>query len=220
MQSTGAGWCLLVGSSREGAVSVLRRGITFLPGAAGERALIARLHAGEESAYRECYERHAPALLRVLVRVLANRALAEEVLQDTFVAAFRNVGDFRGETKLFTWLAGIGVRRALNQLRGDARRAKNLPLPPEEASSPEPWLADRDETRKVLALLDEMEPAKRIALLLQAQGHSAAEIAAMTDEPRGTILSRLARARAELAERAHAAGLGRPARALERENER
>jgi len=186
---------------------VAARGITYLPGLAGERALLARLHAGDEAAYRACYEQHAPALLRVLVRVLKNRAQAEEVLQETFVAAFRNIGDFRGDTRLFTWIASIGVRRALNEIRGEARRRKNQPPPPEEGHSPEPWLLGRDETRKVLALLESMEPAKRLALLLQAQGHSAAEIAEMTGEPRGTILSRLARARAELATRAAAAGI-------------
>lgn len=200
--------------------TVSRRGITFLPGVAGERALVARLHAGEDAAYRECYQQHAPALLRVLERVLKNRARAEEVLQETFVAAFRAIGEFRGETKLFTWLAGIGVRRALNEIRSDARRTKNQPPPPDEGHSPEPWLADRDETRKVLALLDAMEPAKRAALLLQAQGHTAAEIAEITGEPRGTILSRIARARAELAERASSAGLGGATGLLEREGGR
>jgi RNA polymerase sigma-70 factor (ECF subfamily) len=163
--------------------------------------------AGEDAAYRECYELHAPALMRVLVRVLRNRALAEEILQESFVAAFRKIGQFRGETKLSSWLTGIALRRGLNALRGESRRLKHLPPPPEPETSFEPFLADRDMTRKVLALLDEMEPEKRMALLLQAEGHTAAEIAEMMGEPRGTVLSRLARSRAELVERAAAAGL-------------
>jgi RNA polymerase sigma-70 factor (ECF subfamily) len=197
-----------------------RDGVSFLPGAAGERALVARLAAGENAAYRECYDLHAPGLMRVLVRVLRNQALAEEILQETFVAAFRSIGTFRGETRLATWLAGIGVRRALNELRGQSRRTKHLPPAPEgeePGSSPEPWLVDRDETRQVLAILDGMAPAKRLALLLQAEGHTAAEIAAITGEPRGTILSRLARSRAELAERAAAAGLVRSAASARKE---
>lgn len=184
-----------------------RRDVVFLPGAAGDRALVSRLMAGEDAAYRECYELHAPALMRVLVRVLRNRALAEEILQESFVAAFRKIGQFRGETKLSSWLTGIALRRGLNALRGESRRLKHLPPPPEPETSFEPFLADRDMTRKVLALLDEMEPEKRMALLLQAEGHTAAEIAEMMGEPRGTVLSRLARSRAELVERAAAAGL-------------
>lgn len=180
----------------------------FLPGAAGERALVARMLAGEESAFRECYEQYAPALMRTLWRVLRNAALAEEILQDSFVAAFRNLPGFRSEARLATWLTGIALRRALNGVRGENRRQKNLP-PVEHgvAPSPEGWLGERDATRKVLALLDRMDGPKRLALLLQAEGYSVAEIAEVTGEPRGTILARLSRARVELAERATEAGL-------------
>src|SRR5437763_5986250 len=81
--------------------------IAFLPGAAGERALIARLVAGDELAYRECYEMHAPRTLRVLLRMLGDRAKAEDVLQETFVAAFKKIGQFRGDAQLGTWITGI-----------------------------------------------------------------------------------------------------------------
>lgn len=194
-----------------------RTGIAFLPGAAGERALLSRLVAGEDEAYRECYELHAPQLMRILVRLLRNQAVAEEILQETFIAAFKSVGSFRGETRLSTWLTGIALRRGFNAIRGESRRVKNTPASPDSGPSPEPWLADRDLTRKVLAVLDEMDPEKKAALLLQAEGYTAAEIAAMNEEPRGTILSRLARARAELAERAAAAGLSDPSAVLEGE---
>lgn len=187
----------------------VRDRIAFLGGAIGERALIARLVAGEDQAYRECYELHAPTLMRIILRVVRHRFLAEEVIQETFIAAFQSIGSFRGEARLVTWLTGIGVRRALNALRGESRRAKNLPATSlEEAHSPTPRLAERDMTQKVLGLLDTMDAPKKLALLLQAEGYTAVEIAELTQEPRGTILSRLARARAELAQLAAAAGLG------------
>ena len=66
--------------------------VSFLPGVAGDRALVARLAAGEDDAYRECYQTHSPALMRLLVRVLRNRALAEEIVQDTLLAALREQG--------------------------------------------------------------------------------------------------------------------------------
>jgi len=188
-------------------MSEKRNEVAFLPGVAGDRALVSRLVAGEEDAFRECYQMHAPALMRILIRVVRNQAVAEEIVQETFVAAFRTIGQFRGETRFSTWLAGIALRRGLNSLRGDSRREKHLPPLPEASPSAEPWLVERDTTRRVLALLDEMEPEKKMALLLQAEGYTAAEIAEMSQEPRGTILSRLARGRAELAQKAAAAGL-------------
>jgi len=168
---------------------------------------VARLVAGDDLAYHECYEQLAPGVMTLLVRVLKNHALAEEVLQDTFIAAFRGIGSFRGETRLFTWVAGIGVRRALNSLRDEARRTRNAPPAPEGGHSPEPWLTERDDVRKVMELMDRMEPPKRLALLLQAEGYTAAEIAGITGEPRGTILSRLSRGKAELAALAAEAGM-------------
>lgn len=221
-QASAAGVMSFVGEREKSAMAAdPRNSIAFLPGPAGDRALVARLEAGEDEAFRECYEAHAPPLLRLLVRVLRNRALAEEVLQETFISAFRGISQFRGETRLATWLTGIALRRGLNALRGESRRERSVP-PAESSHCPESRLAERDVTRRVLALLDEMDPHKRAVLLLQAEGHTAAEIAAMMHEPRGTILSRLARGRAELAERAAAAGLSSsatPPQARSREKE-
>ncbi len=67
--------------------------IVPLPGPAGERALVSRLRAGEDQAYRDCYELHAPRTLALLARMLRDRAKAEENLQETFVAAFDKIDD-------------------------------------------------------------------------------------------------------------------------------
>ncbi|MBI5546881.1 MAG: RNA polymerase sigma factor [Deltaproteobacteria bacterium] len=194
--------------------------IAFLHGAAGERALVARLQAGEELAFRECYEIHGPALLRFLEGFLRGRALAEDVLHDTFESAFAKIGSFRSEARLSTWLTGIALRRAISVLRTEARlvNLESVSLPP--TASPEPWLVGRDCTRQLLELLSGMEDAKRVALLLQAQGWTAAEIAEMTGEPRGTILSRLARGRMELLALAQAHGLDEAVAAQEKEDAR
>jgi RNA polymerase sigma-70 factor (ECF subfamily) len=188
----------------------LRRGdgILFLPGEIGERALRARLVAGEDAAYRECYEQFAPRLMRIVLRVLRDQASAEEILQETFIAAFRSIAQFRGSASLSAWLTRIAINRAFNAVRDEARRMKNMPPPEDEAMrTVEPRLEGRDLTRKVLAILDEMDPSKKVALLLQAEGYSVAEIAEISNEPRGTILARLSRSRAELSLRVAAAGL-------------
>ena len=71
----------------------------------------------------------------------------------------------------------------------------------------EPQVEGRDLARKVMVILDRMDPAKKLALLLQAQGYTVAEIAEISAEPRGTILARLSRSRAELSLRMAEAGL-------------
>ena len=179
--------------------------ILFLPGQIGERALLARLTAGEESAYRDCYQQYAPRLLRTLVRILRNRASAEEILQETFVAAFNNIGQFRGEVSLLAWLTRIATNRAYNAIRDQGRRLKNSVLVGDEMV--EPRVESRDLARKVLAILDGIDSPKRLALLLQIEGYSVNEIAEILAVPRGTVLSRLSRARSELALRVTAAGL-------------
>jgi RNA polymerase sigma-70 factor (ECF subfamily) len=182
--------------------------ILFLPGELGERALRARLIAGEDAAYRECYEQHAPKLMRLLTGMLRNTARAEEVLQETFVAAFRSIGRFRGEVGLSTWLARIATNRAYNAIRDEARVKRRAP-----AWEDEPvvmlgtQVEGRDLVRKVMVILNQMDPVKKLALLLQAQGYTVTEIAEICDEPRGTILARLSRSRAELSLRMAEAGL-------------
>jgi RNA polymerase sigma factor (sigma-70 family) len=182
--------------------------ILFLPGEVGERALRARLVAGEDAAYRECYQHYAPRLMRLLVGILRNKARAEEVMQDTFVAAFRSIARFRGDVGLATWLARIATNRAYNVIRDDSRHKRTAPpAEDEEVAELEPHVEGRDLARKVMVILDQMDPAKKLALLLQAQGYTVAEIAEISNEPRGTILARLSRSRAELSLRMVEAGL-------------
>jgi len=182
--------------------------ILFLPGEIGERALRARLVAGDEAAYRDCYEQYAPKLLRLLTGILRNKARAEEVLQETFIAAFRSIARFRGEVGIATWLARIATNRAYNAIRDEARLKRTAPPPEAHALARfEPHLEGRDLVRKVLLVLDQMDPTKKLALLLQAEGYTVTEIAEITDEPRGTILARLSRSRAELSLRMVEAGL-------------
>ena len=182
--------------------------ILFFPGEIGERALRARLIAGEDAAYRDCYQLYAPKLMRLLVGILHNKARSEEILQDTFIAAFRSVSRIRGEVSISSWLARIATNRAYNVIRDESRQKRTAPPPGEDAVSRfEPQVEGRDLGRKVIGILDQMDPSKKVALLLQAEGYSVAEIAEISDEPRGTILARLSRSRAELSLRMAEAGL-------------
>ncbi len=185
------------------------RKIVLLPGPAGERALLARLLAGEEQAYRDCYETHAPRVLALLVRILRDRGKAEEILQETFAAVFKKIGQYRAEASFRTWIGGIAIRRALNAVRDDSRRIPAAAFSDESPidAGEELQLLRRDLARRLLVLVDRLQSDKRIVILLHAEGYSAAEIASMIKAPRATVLSRLARARAELLTLAAQAGM-------------
>jgi RNA polymerase sigma-70 factor, ECF subfamily len=182
--------------------------ILFFPGELGERALRARLVAGEDAAYRECYQQFAPRLLRLLAGIVRSKARAEELLQETFIAAFRGIARFRGDVSLATWLARIATNRAYNAIRDDARVKRTAPPADSEPTVRlEPEVEGRDLARKVLGVLGQMDTAKKVALLLFAEGYTVAEIAEISGEPRGTVLARLSRSRAELSLRMAEAGL-------------
>ena len=146
--------------------------------------------------------------MRLLIGILRDKARAEEILQETFIAAFRSVARFRGEVSILSWLARIATNRAYNVLRDESRQKRTAPPPGNEAVSRfEPQVEGRDLARKVIGILDQMDPSKKLALLLQAEGCTVAEIAEISAEPRGTILARLSRSRAELSLRMAEAGL-------------
>jgi RNA polymerase sigma-70 factor (ECF subfamily) len=161
--------------------------------------MVSRLLAGEDQAYRDCYDQHAPRTLALLVRVLRNQAKAEEILQETFVAVFRKIRQYRGDSPFGAWIRGIAVRRALNALRDESRRIPSGSEGVEAVNADvEDDLTRRDLARRLLALVDRLSEEKRIAILLYAEGYTAAEIAELAGAPRATILARIARGRAEL----------------------
>jgi RNA polymerase sigma-70 factor, ECF subfamily len=183
--------------------------IEYLPGPSGERALSARLLRGEEPAQAELYGLHAPWVLRFLVRFLRNPALAEDALQETFLAAFKSVGSLRRATSLRAWLGSIAVRKALNLHRASNRRVRVEAQAP-SGPHPDPDPGVRDLAQRLLSLMQQLNPEKRLALLLVSEGYSSAEIAEITGEERNTVLSRIFRARLELAKLAIAAGIVLP----------
>src|ERR1044071_2399424 len=102
---------------------------TFRP-AAASKPLVSRLteiavaddilhkaRCGEESAQAHIYQELAPAVHGLIRRIVGNRALAEDLFQDTMMAAFERLGSFRGEAPLGAWVRQIAVTRCLMYLR-------------------------------------------------------------------------------------------------------
>ncbi|MBV9109884.1 MAG: sigma-70 family RNA polymerase sigma factor [Gemmatimonadetes bacterium] len=82
--------------------------------------LLARLRAGDDAAFRELVREQMPILLRVTRRLLRSEDEARDAVQDAFVAAFRGLDRFRGDSRLGTWLYRIAVNAALARLRARA----------------------------------------------------------------------------------------------------
>jgi RNA polymerase sigma-70 factor (ECF subfamily) len=96
------------------------------PGAAGaapeESALVARLKAGDEDAFRTLVTAHGARMLNVARRYLRDEGHAQDAVQDAFMSAFRAIQSFKGDSRLSTWLHRIVVNAALMKLRSQQRK--------------------------------------------------------------------------------------------------
>lgn len=98
-----------------------------------DRALLERIRAGDRTACDDCIRKHAPGVYRLARRLMRNEAEAEDVMQETFLNAFKGIHRFDGRSELRTWLYRIAYNAALVHLR----RPKPEFLSVEEASEPE-----------------------------------------------------------------------------------
>src|SRR3954471_22507420 len=96
-----------------------------------EQQLISRVRAGEPAAQREMYDAHVDRVYRLAYRLAGDDELAQDFTQLTFIRAFEQIGGFRAESSLSTWLHSIGVSVALNGLR-KVKRLHTREAPMEE----------------------------------------------------------------------------------------
>lgn len=164
--------------------------------------LVKRARLGDQQAFHELVDRHAQALYGLAVSLVGNRADAEDVVQETIAGAFRGLRTFRGQASVKTWLAQILVRQAARHYRTERRhraaRLDRFDLAKPGASSGERQDDLRMDLRSaVLALSPEH---REVIALRELQGMAYDEIAEALGVPRGTVESRLFRARRELQE--------------------
>jgi len=88
---------------------------------ANEEALLAALRAGDSAAYRGLIATYGPRLRAAALRLLRNEADANDVVQETFLCAFRSVGRFEGKSQIGTWLHRIAINAALMRIRSRER---------------------------------------------------------------------------------------------------
>ena len=158
---------------------------------------------GDELALTAAIRSGQPEVRRFL-RLLVDAADLEDVVQDTFVRAYRALPRFRGEASGRTWLLVIARRAAADATRGRIRQ-RRLRLRAEHAAGAS-VAADPGDEHALQDLVTGLEPERREAFVLtQLVGCSYLEASEICGVPVGTIRSRVARAREQLLEQVHAA---------------
>jgi len=184
------------------------------PAATDDASLVARIVAGDRSAFEQFLRLHNPALFRTARAIVRDDADAEDVLQEAYLAAYRHLAEFRGDSRLSTWLTRIVINQALGRLRSRRRdnvvelmddHAVGAATPLEQAmeeqagASPEA-AASRAELRGLLERkIDELPLAFRTAFMLrEVEEMTIEEAAECLAIPEATVRTRVFRARALL----------------------
>ena len=168
-----------------------------------EPELIARVVAGDRLAARELYDAHAPRVFRLAFRLTGDGELAREFTQETFIRAFAQLGRFRGDSALSTWLHRVTVTVVSNAMRKVKRfRARETDLDDAAATPAAPRSADPDLREKLHRAIDELPEIYRVTLVMHdVEGYTHEEIASVLGVAEGTCKSRLSVARAQLREK-------------------
>jgi RNA polymerase sigma-70 factor (ECF subfamily) len=166
---------------------------------AQDRALLAAHLDGDPRAFDDLVRRHRQRMWAVALRTLGEPEEAADAVQDACVSAFRAAASYRGEARVSTWLHRIVVNACLDRARRRAVRP-TVPLPDEPLADPRDRLAERETGLEVQGALDALPAEQRIAIVLvDLQGLSVEEAAAVLGIPGGTVKSRCFRGRARLA---------------------
>jgi RNA polymerase sigma-70 factor (ECF subfamily) len=166
-----------------------------------------RLRRRDVTALESAYRLHAGRLLRLVRSLIADPGEAEDALQEIFLKMFERAHQFDGTARFSTWLHRLAVNHCLNRLERERRRRTDaLPEADDRAPvdlAPTPFEnAHRNESRARLERLLERLPVgqRAVFVLREIEGLTYGEIAEELGVPAGTVMSRLARARARLLE--------------------
>ena len=168
-------------------------------------ALAQRAGGGDRVAQKELFHAQKQGVHHALFRVLGSNRELEDLLQDSFVAIFRALPSFRGESSLARWCQTIAMRTAFATIA--KRRPALLELVEEQVADATPdvqrVMRARDAVRRLYGALDKIEAKQRIAYALFAiDGRTLAEVAELTDSTVLAVKTRVWRARRELMRRA------------------
>jgi RNA polymerase sigma-70 factor (ECF subfamily) len=170
--------------------------------ATGERELVQRALAGDERAFRKILEGHYTLIYSVVRGVAGQRAETDDIVQEVFIKIYRALGDFRGESRLSTWIYRIARNEALNAM--DRRKPQVIPIEdcvdlPDTGESPEASYRRRMSRERLERFMERLDEKERVAIELRYIGEkSYEEIADIMDIPLGTVKTHIYRAKLSL----------------------
>jgi RNA polymerase sigma-70 factor (ECF subfamily) len=182
-----------------------------------EDELVRAAAGGDGEAFHALIDCHAPALFRAALGLTRTRADAEDLVQETLVGAYRGIGNFAGRSSVKTWLLQILTRQAAKAWHRNRHQRRTLSLhaggdDDDNGGTGRATLADQaaanspaggdvaavESRLDVMAVLQKLSPPHREILVLREMRQlSYEEIAQVLGVPRGTVESRLSRARAD-----------------------
>lgn len=178
-----------------------------------DRVLVERAQAGDKKAFGLLVEKYHRKLGRLLSRMIRDQTEVEDVVQESFIKAYRALHNFRGDSAFYTWLYRIGINTAKNYLVSLGRKpqvlndveiedVENFEGGSEMRSmeTPETALATKQIAQTVNDAVEGLPEDLRTAITLrELEGLSYEEIAAIMQCPIGTVRSRIFRARETIA---------------------
>lgn len=170
--------------------------------------LVKRVQRGDKTAFDLLVRKYQHRIGAVLSRFVSDYAEAQDVAQESFIRAYRAIGNFRGDSQFYTWLYRIAVNTAKNHLVSSKRRPPGSDIEADEAEhysgasrlhdtdTPEHELLRQEIARTVSEVVAALPEELRQAITLrEMDGLSYEEIAETMDCPIGTVRSRIFRAR-------------------------
>jgi len=182
--------------------------------ASGDVELADRIARRDQAAFETLMRRHNGKLFRVARAIVRDDAEAEDVLQDAYLVAYKQIGEFRGEAQLSTWLTRIVINQALMRLRRQKRERVVVPFRSEDdrgphlsevidhkAESPTDATLRAEARRMLERRIDELPVAFRTVFVMrEVEDMTVEETATCLSIPSATVRTRLFRARALLRE--------------------
>ena len=166
-----------------------------------EHDLIARVLAGDQGAERTLYDRYVDQVWRMTWRFAGDGDRAADWTQETFIRVFRRLGDFRGDSKLGTWIGSIAVSVSLGGLRSGKRKVeREVPIEAgTHVADPTPRRSDADLGERLHRAIEELaEGYRSVFVLHDVEGYTHEEIGQMLGVTAGTSKAQLHRARGRL----------------------
>ena len=167
-----------------------------------DQALVEKILKGDRDQFDLLVTRYRNQVFRFILKFTHDPIYAEDLAQETFIAAFQNLKTFQGNAKFSTWLLGIARNKALNDInRAGKRRAQSVSdeiLHKHQSTGDTPLevIEKRQEVAALKQAIDQLDPdLKEVLIAVSMEGLSYEEVAMIQQIPLGTVKSKLYRAR-------------------------